>query len=320
MNLSVIGTGSWGIALANAASEKASVKILARRKEISNQINEKQKLDHLFPNVNLKFAATCDVKEINDFSDNVLIVVPMKHIKQYCIELKKAGLNPKNIISASKGFDKETLKTGSQIIKEIWPEANVGVLSGPSHAESLVKKAYTSVMISSKDEKLIQIAKDIFKSNYFNLYKSDDVFGTELYGAAKNVYSIGAGALDAMKMLDNTKAAYITRSITELARLGKEFNVSTEAVFSLAGLGDLLVTAYSSNSRNYQYGKYVVTQNKEDKPIQTVEGLNTVESLYKMMQDKNVRMPILDAIYKVVIENHSVKEVAEKLLKGANNE
>ena len=123
-----------------------------------------------------------------------------------------------------------------------------------------------------------------------------------------------------MEMLDNTKAAYITRSITELARLGKEFNVSTEAVFSLAGLGDLLVTAYSSNSRNYQYGKYVVTKNKEDKPIQTVEGLNTVESLYKIMQDKNVRMPILDAIYKVVIKNYSVKEVAEKLLQGANNE
>ena len=320
MNLSVIGTGSWGVALANTAADKCDVKILARREEIVTEINETKSLEKLFPKEKLNFSATTSVEEINNFSNNVLIVVPMKFIKNYCLELKAKGLNPQNIISASKGFDKQTLKTGSQILKEIWPNANIAVLSGPSHAESLIKKAYTSVMIASKNKEVLNTCKSIFKTNYFNLYKTDDVFGVELYGAAKNVYSIGAGMTDALAFLDNTKAAYITRVMAELSRLGKEFNVDSETIYSLAGLGDLLVTSYSINSRNYKYGRYLVTKDEKHKPHQTVEGLNTLESIHKLMKKKNVRMPILQGLYNIIINKKSIQEEIMNLMQGANNE
>ncbi len=320
MKISIIGSGSWGIALAKTAAENSEVKLLVRRQEIADQINKNKSYKELFPGVTLDFSATTSVEETQNFSDTVLIAIPMKYMKLYCLKLKSQGLNPKNIISAAKGFDIEELKTGTQIISEVWPEAKVAALSGPSHAESLVEKAYTSVMIASKDIEILNKINSIMKTKYFKMYKTDDLFGVELYGAAKNVYSIGAGILDTLGLLDNTKAAYITRVIAELERLGKTFGIKESTVYSLACLGDLLVTSYSDNSRNYKYGKYLVTKKEEDKPTQTVEGLNTVETLHTLMNQKGVRMPILCSIYKTVIKGECVKTTTAKLILGENNE
>ena len=311
MNLTVFGAGSWGCALAQCAQENTSVLVYCRSNKEAQQINDNTK-DKYMPNVKFNFKATANLQEALDFGDVFLITIPVKNIREFLLSIKDYDFNPKYIISGSKGFEKNTLKLPTEIIQEFFPNANVGALTGPSHAESLLLKAPTAISAIG-DEELRKIMQNIFFTSYFKLYSCDDLFGAQFYGAAKNVYAIGAGAVDAFAAQDNTKAFYITKALYELQLLGTKMGANPKTIFSLSGIGDFLVTCYSTNSRNWNYGKYLVTKKSKDKPSMEVEGLNTIKSLKKLQEKYQIRMPILEQVYHLVNGEKDPKQIYQEL-------
>ncbi len=311
MNLTVFGAGSWGSALAQCASENIKVLAYCKSQDQATKINSNSK-DKYMPQVKFTFKATSNLQEAIDFGDVFLITIPVKNIQDFLKDLEKYNFNPKYIISGSKGFEKSSLKIPTDIIKEFYPNSNIGALTGPSHAESLLLKAPTAVMAIGNKE-IVKLMKSIFSTTYFKLYESHDLFGTQFYAASKNVYAIGAGAVDTFNSKDNTKAYFISRSLHEIQLLGTKMGALPETIFSLAGVGDFLVTCYSTNSRNWNYGKYLVTKKKEDKPTMEVEGLNTIESLVKLQKKHQIRMPILKQIYNLVFNKKDLKEIYQEL-------
>lgn len=311
MKLVVFGSGSWGCALAQCAQENVEVLVYCRTEKEAEKINQNAPNKYM-PEIKFNFKATSNLKIASLFSDIYFIAIPVKHIREFLINLKQVNPNPKIIVSGSKGFEINSHKLPTEIIEEFFPNANIGALTGPSQAESLLNKAPTAVTITGNDLTR-EITKRILSTKYFKLYDCNDVFGAQLYAAAKNVYAIGAGALDANKALDNTKAAYITRSLFELQLLGGKMNAEQETIFSLAGLGDFLVTCYSNNSRNWSYGKYLVSNDIKDKPTMVVEGLNTIHTLIYFKNKYNVRMPILTELENLIMKKKTPDEVYESL-------
>ena len=311
MNLTVFGAGSWGCALAQCAQENTSVLVYCRNQEEAEKINNNTN-DKYMPNVKFTFKATTDLLKALNFGEIFLIAIPVKNIRTFLLSLKKYDFNPRFIISGSKGFEKKTLKIPTDIIEEFFPQADIGALSGPSHAESLLVKAPTAINVIGS-QKLSSIIKKTFFTSYLKLYNCDDLFGSQFYAAAKNVYAIGVGAVDALGSKDNTKAFFITKALYEMQLLGTKMGAKPNTIFTLAGIGDFLVTCYSTNSRNWNYGKYLVTKKLRDKPQMEVEGLNTIVSLKKLQQKYKIKMPILEQIYNLVFNKKNLKEIYQEL-------
>ncbi len=311
--LSIIGAGCWGTALAIAAADTGTdVLIYAREKEVVKDINDnKRNSAFLDPAVEVNVRATNDLKEVLEFSDILLCATPLKFLRGVLKEVRSVNIIPRRIINVSKGFEPVTGKLPHQIITDELPSVVPITLTGPSHAESLAIKGYTAVMLLSEDNDLEEVA-NLFRSPYFRLYTDNDIVGGEIYGAAKNVYAMGAGILDAIGGTDNTKAAYITRALHELNKLGEHYGAKTETIFSLAGVGDLIVTAFSFNSRNYSYGHSFITG--KNVPKTTVEGLNTVETLSEVAYKNGIDMPIAQAIRKILNKEIDANEAVSKLM------
>lgn len=297
--ITIIGAGSWGTALAKAAAEAGNdVLLFARDIEVVNDINSNGINSKYNINVQLGIKATDNFNSALNHSDVIMLATPLKTQRQVLNQIKEAGINPRILINVSKGFEPGTGKLPSQIIAEIFPNANAVTLTGPSHAESLIINGVTAVMSLCKDQNIADEVANMFRTKYFRIYTGSDILGGEIYGAAKNVYAIGAGILDALKETDNTKAAYITRALHELNKLGTKLGADVETIFSLAGVGDLIVTAFSFNSRNYSFGYSLITGTH--KPTTTVEGVNTVKTILEVAKANGIEMPIATVIDKII--------------------
>lgn len=297
--ITIIGAGSWGTALAKAAAEAGNdVLLFARDIEVVNDINNNGINSKYNINVQLGIKATDNFNSALNHSDVIMLATPLKTQRQVLNQIKEAGKNPRILINVSKGFEPGTGKLPSQIIAEIFPNANAVTLTGPSHAESLIINGVTAVMSLCKDQNIADEVANMFRTKYFRIYTGSDILGGEIYGAAKNVYAIGAGILDALKETDNTKAAYITRALHELNKLGTKLGADVETIFSLAGVGDLIVTAFSFNSRNYSFGYSLITGTH--KPTTTVEGVNTVKTILEVAKANGIEMPIATVIDKII--------------------
>jgi glycerol-3-phosphate dehydrogenase (NAD(P)+) len=291
----------------------AEVLLYAREQEVVSEINDNNSnTRYLDKDVKVLPKATNDLKEALEFSDVVLCATPLKFLRSTLRSFKEVNIIPRKIINVSKGFEPDTGKLPNEIIKEELPTVKPVTLTGPSHAESLAVKGYTAVMLLSEDTSDLEEVANMFRSSYFRIYTDNDIVGGEIYGAAKNVYAIGAGMMDAAGATDNTKAAYITRALHELNILGKSFGAKDETIFSLAGVGDLIVTAFSFNSRNYSYGYNLIKGG--DMPTTTVEGLNTVDTLKIVSDNKGIEMPIATAIKAVLDNKISVDDAIERLM------
>lgn len=325
--VAVLGAGSWGSILANMLVQNGNdVVAWTNMEEQAKELNKQHSNEHYVPGFKYdeRLVATTDLEVALKDVDAVLFVVPtkvMRLVAQQMVEvLKKTGQKP-IIVHASKGLELGTHKRLSEVLAEEIPSElrqAIVVLSGPSHAEEVAKQDLTLVTAASSDLASAEAVQKLFMNNYFRVYTNDDIVGVEMGAALKNVIAIGAGALHGLGYGDDAKAALITRGLAEISRLGVAFGANPLTFIGLSGVGDLIVTATSVHSRNWRAGNELGQGMKLDEVIDTmgmvIEGVPSTKAAYELAQQKNIEMPITEAIYDVLYNEKGVKEAIDELM------
>jgi len=312
-NISVIGSGSWGVALAVHLSKLGhNVKIWSYLEEEAELINNQKKCKFL-PKVVIPDNIECytDFESALSGSEIVLIVTPSKVVRDIVKQFKQYITN-QIILICSKGLEEDTLLTLDKVVEQELPDIKVGVLSGPSHAEEVAIGIPTAVVIASEHKDVQKKVQDDFMSENFRIYTSDDVIGVELGGAIKNVIALCAGVAAGLGYGDNTFAALISRGLAEIARLGTKMGAQNDTFYGLTGIGDLIVTCLSEHSRNRRAG-VLIGQGKSLEEAQkevgmVVEGVYAIKAAYKLAEKYDVDMPILKGAYEVLFNNGNVND------------
>ena len=319
MNIAIIGSGSWGVALAvHLASLGHNIKIWSFMEEERDLINNERKCKFL-PGLNLPKNIQCSTnfEEVIKDSKFILHVTPSKFTRNIFKQYKQYVGN-KPIIICSKGFEKETLETLDEVILEEMPEAKVGVLSGPSHAEEVSIAIPTALVIASKHQNILKTIQDAFMSEKMRIYTSNDVKGVELGGALKNIIAFCAGVAAGIGLGDNSFAALITRGLKEIARLGIELGGKEETFYGLSGLGDLIVTCLSEHSRNRRAGKLIgqgKTLEEAKKEVgMVIESIDNIDVAYALSKKYNIEVPIINTAYDVIYNKLDAKEAVNQLM------
>ena len=258
-NITIIGSGSWGSALAiYLATKGKNVKIWSFAEEERDEINNDKKCRFL-PNVKLPegIYATSDYEEALEGSEIILHVTPSKFVRSTMSGYKSFVKENQMVIMCSKGFEPKTNKTLDEVIEEELPGIKYGILSGPSHAEEVSLLIPTALVIASKDDEVIEKVSETFASNSLRIYSSKDVRGVEMGGALKNIIAFCAGISVGLNLGDNTFAALATRGLVEIKRLGSKMGAEESTFYGLTGLGDLIVTCGSGHSRNRRAGEMI---------------------------------------------------------------
>jgi len=318
-NIAIIGSGSWGVALAiYLAKQGKKVKIWSFAKEEADLINNEKKCKFL-PNITLPEGIECTLsyEEAIKDSEIILHVTPSKFTRSIVKEYKKFVTN-QPIIICSKGFEKDSLKTLDEVIEEEMPEAKIGVLSGPSHAEEVSIGVPTVLVVASKNEDVLEMVQKDFMSKDLRIYTSKDVKGVELGGALKNIIAFCAGTAAGIGLGDNSFAALITRGLTEISRLGIALGGEKDTFYGLSGLGDLIVTCLSEHSRNRKAGKLIgqgKTLEETKKEVgMTIESIDNIEVAYELAKINNIEMPIVQMVYDVLYNKLDPKKAVEILM------
>lgn len=304
-NIAIIGSGTWGVALAIHLSKKGNkVKIWSFLEEEANAINIERKCKFL-PEAVIDDNITCytDMKTVIDGSDIILHVTPSKFVRETIKKYEKYVTN-QPIIMCSKGFEAETLCTLSQVIEQEMPNAKYGIFSGPSHAEEVSLGIPTAIVIASKDVEIQDMVQQLFMNEKMRVYTSDDVTGVELGGALKNIIAFCAGIATEINLGDNTFAALVSRGLVELTRLGMAMGGKHDTFYGLSGLGDLIVTCMSEHSRNRRAGRligkgYTIEEAKQEIGM-VIESIDNIEVAYKLSKKYNIEMPIVNAVYDIL--------------------
>lgn len=318
-NICIIGSGSWGVALGiHLAKLGNNVKIWSFLQEEADIINNEKKCKFL-PGVDLPEGIYCTTsyEEAMMDSDVILHVTPSKFTRNIVSEYKKYVTN-QPVVICTKGFEKDTLSTLDDVIKDEMPDVKLAILSGPSHAEEVSREIPTAMVIASEDEDLANEIRDIFMNENLRVYTSKDVKGVELGGALKNIIAFCAGIAAGLELGDNTFAALITRGLHEIAILGEILGGKKETFYGLTGLGDLIVTCLSEHSRNRRAGK-LLGQGEKIEDIRkeigmVIEGVDNIEVAYELSKKYDVDMPIVKAVYKVLYEDLDPKVAVNMLM------
>lgn len=329
MKVAVIGTGSWGTALAKVLSENNhQVKIWGRNQAIVDEINNHHQNNHYLPNIVLptSIEATTSLEEVIDQAEIILVVIPTNAIRNFAVQLNEI-LNKQDdapiIVHASKGLEMNTEYRISQVLEEVLDESNyksIVVLSGPSHAEEVARQDVTTLTAASHSLEVAEVVQKAFMNNYFRVYTNSDVIGVELGGALKNIIAVGAGIISGLGYGDNAKAGLITRGLAEISRLGVELGADPLTFIGLSGVGDLIVTCTSSHSRNFRAGNLIAKgytiEEINDEINMVVEGVLTVKVAYHLAKEHKVDMPITEMLYRAIYEDKgmSVKAAIQELM------
>lgn len=260
-----------------------------------------------------------DMEKAVSGCDIIVLAAPSQYLRNTLNKLKPHIKPGQILVNVAKGIENESLKRMSELTREILGEQPYVVLSGPSHAEEVVKKHPAAVVVASTDIRYAEIAQGAFMNNYFRVYTSDDVTGLELGGALKNVLAIAAGVIDGMKIGDNPKAALMTRGIAEMARLGVALGGKYETFSGLSGIGDLIVTCTSGFSRNRHVGEELGRGKNIDAILKAMgmvvaEGVRTAKSAYELARKVNIETPIINEVYYVLYENKNPRQGISDLM------
>lgn len=319
--ISVIGAGSWGIALANLlAGNGHDVTVWSIMKDEIDMLDKNHEHLDKLPGVKLNDSIkyTTDLEKACKEKDILVLAVPSVYTRSTAHSMAPFITDGQIIVNVAKGVEENTLLTLSEIITEEIPNANVCVLSGPSHAEEVGRGLPTTVVVGSKDQKTAEYLQDTFMNDFFRVYTSSDILGIELGGALKNVVALAAGIADGLGYGDNAKAALITRGISEIARLGIAMGGQFETFCGLTGIGDLIVTCASMHSRNRRAG-ILIGQGKSAKEAMAevkmvVEGVYSAKAAMGLSRKYNVDLPIIAEVNKILFENKPPKDVGRCLM------
>lgn len=317
-NIAIIGSGSWGTALGvHLANLGNNVKIWSFDEEEAKIINNGK--CKFLPDIDLTKGIYCstNIEEIIENADLILHVTPSKFTRD-TFKKYKNFINNQPIIICSKGFEKDTLYTLNEVIKEELPSAKIGILSGPSHAEEVSKGIPTAMVVASEDEEILENTRNLFMCEKMRVYTSKDVKGVELGGALKNIIAFCAGVANEIGMGDNTFAALVTRGLVEISNLGIKMGGKLETFYGLTGLGDLIVTCQSKHSRNRRAGILIgkgKTIDEAKKEVgMTIEAIDNIEVAYELSKKFDVDMPIVETAYEVLYKGLNPNKAVVKLM------
>lgn len=319
MNICILGSGSWGVALAiHLAKMNHNIKMWSFTEEETNIINNERKCKFL-PNAILpeNIFCTTSFKEAIEGSEIILVVTPSKAVRETIVKCKEY-ITDQQIIICSKGFERATLYTLNEILEEELPNSKIGGLSGPSHAEEVSMGIPTALVIASKHQEILDNVQKTFMNERLRIYTSNDIKGAELGGALKNIIAFCAGILTGLELGDNTFAALLTRGLSEMSKLSVKMGGDFKTVYGLTGLGDLIVTCLSSHSRNRRAG-ILIGQGKNIEEAKaeigmTIEAIDNIETVYELSKKYDVEMPIVNAVYDVLYNNLKPEDAAVKLM------
>jgi glycerol-3-phosphate dehydrogenase (NAD(P)+) len=321
--IGIVGAGSWGLALANVLSDNQHDVIVYTREVADRDIIIHTHNHPMFFNesvtLNHSIQVTCNLKDLDDCS-TIVLSVPSVAIEDVCIHINDVFTTPKVFVNTAKGFNPRNYQLLTDtILSTLLPTLMIDLVSliGPSHAEEVVVRLLTSVnVVGENDETLIEVQR-LFSNTYFRVYRNHDVIGAQLGVATKNVIALASGMLSGFGLADNARAALITRGLAEMSRLGLAMGGQLETFLGLCGVGDLVVTATSTHSRNFQAGYRIGKDNEAATFLatnqKTVEGVYALSGVLHYAHMHQVEMPICEAVNRIVHHQEKVSDVIQSL-------
>jgi len=320
-SVGILGAGSWGTALAIVlARNGANVTLWGHDAAHIASMRETQTNDSYLPGVPLpsNIEVTAELSGVAN-CDSILVVTPSRALREVSERLAHVSeCDGKPLISCTKGIERGSGLRMSQVLAATFPKAKIAALSGPSHAEEVSIGMPTAIVLACGDEAAAQQLQLLFNSGSFRTYTSGDVAGVELGGALKNIFALGAGMCDGLGLGDNSKAAFITRSLAELIRLGTALGGRAETFQGLSGIGDLMVTCFSRHSRNRKVGERLGRGESLEEITASMnmvaEGVPTTRSAFEQAQSFDIYTPIIAQIYRILYEGMSPKQAIRELM------
>lgn len=321
MKIGILGAGAYGMAMASVFDNNGhKIKIWSNSEEEVNLLlanHKSNKIDYIIPD---DFVITTDMKLVVMDADIIVIAVPSEFVRNVCMELNKYFKEEQIICIASKGIENNSCLFMDDVVRQCIKTDNIAVISGGTFAEDMVKEVPVGLTLATKSKLAGDIILKAMENDYVKIQITDDIIGTEICGSIKNVFAIAAGMLEGMKYPESTKSLFMTEVIKDIKFLIKSLGGKEETILSFAGIGDILLTCSSSKSRNYTLGK-MIGEERERQEIKkyidssTIEGLYTLNSIKKLLNDKEIEMPIIDLISDIIMGKKNLIELNNFLKK-----
>lgn len=321
MKIGILGAGAYGMAMTSVFDNNGhKIKIWSNSEEEVNLLltnHKSNKIDYIIPD---DFVITTDMKLVVMDADIIVIAVPSEFVRNVCMELNKYFKEEQIICIASKGIENNSCLFMDDVVRQCIKTDNIAVISGGTFAEDMVKEVPVGLTLATKSKLAGDIILKAMENDYVKIQITDDIIGTEICGSIKNVFAIAAGMLEGMKYPESTKSLFMTEVIKDIKFLIKSLGGKEETILSFAGIGDILLTCSSSKSRNYTLGK-MIGEERERQEIKkyidssTIEGLYTLNSIKKLLNDKEIEMPIIDLISDIIMGKKDLEEFKKILIK-----
>jgi len=313
VKISILGDGGWGTALAILLKNKGfNVSLWGVFKEDIEAIKKTGENKKFLPGFKVPktIQLTSEIYTACEGANIIVLAIPSRFLRDVITKNKKILKESQaGFVSVAKGIEEKSLKRMSEIIKEVLGDIEIAVLSGPSIAPEVSRGIPTAVVVASEDEIFARKASGIFRAERFRVYTNKDVVGVELGGALKNVIAIASGISDGLGFGANTKAAILTRGLTEMTRLGLAMGAYRDTFQGLSGLGDMITTCVSQEGRNHKFGQEIGKGNKPglllDKSVMEIEGAWTSRAAVELGRKYNIELPITQQVHAVLFENKS---------------
>lgn len=320
MELSIVGAGGWGLALANVLSAKHKIKVWVHSKENYDILSSNYRNDNYLKGIELDRSIyfTNNIEEAVKDTEIVIIVTPSFGFYDVCKSMANFINNKQIVISATKGLDRKSGNTMSEMAEKVLTNT-ILTLSGPSHAEETARGVPTAVVVAGNKSESEYVRDNLMVSPKLRIYSSEDKTGVEIGGALKNIIAIAGGIVDGLKLGDNTKAALITRGLHEIVRFALSKGAHIQTLYGLSGVGDLIVTCSSNLSRNNRLGRSLALGKKYEDVIseshgQVAEGVYAAMAAYDYAKKYNIYMPITEAVYNILFNNTNILETIDDLM------
>lgn len=319
--VSVIGSGSWGTALAVMLDKYGhDVTIWSWKEEEANSIRQNKEHKEFLPGVEIRdsIKIITDPKKAIENAEIVITAIPSKFVRMNLVKFSPFFSSNQVIVNVAKGLEDDSLLRLSEVIEQCVPNCPVCTLVGPSHAEEVGRAIPTTCAISCKDMEFAKMIQEEFSNPVFRLYTNEDMVGMEIGAALKNVIALAAGMSDGLGFGDNSKAALMTRGIVEISRLGVAMGAKANTFAGLSGIGDLIVTCTSMHSRNRRAGIMLGEGKSLDETLESVhmvvEGVNTAKAAFDLSKKYKVEMPIIEHINQVLFEGKDPRKAVMELM------
>ena len=321
-NISFLGCGSWGGALGQVVAKKGIPVTMWHRNQTIVQSLTETRSHYLVPSLTFpeNVVFTSNIYEAIHGTDIIILALPSQSIRGLLQSYKEIWREYHTFVNVSKGIEIDTLMTVSEVIKDVMGNAytKIVTLSGPSHAEEVIEGYPTTLVSASPNTEVASAVQNLFSNETLRTYVNADIKGVELGGSMKNVIAIASGIVDGIGYGDNTKAALLTRGLTEISRLGVAMGGSIKTFSGLSGIGDLMVTCFSKHSRNRFVGEEIgkgksLTEILKEMSM-VAEGVNTAESVYRLSEKYRVSMPISHAVHDILFKEKDPKTAIQELM------